>query len=246
GSLQPYAYDEETARHWESVTADNRRVTPDFFRTMHFKVVAGRAFTDADGNTPPVAIIDTELARRAWPGESAVGKRLQIAPAGDRIPFVEVVGVVEHVHLHDLTRPVHPQIWRPLRDNMVTQLAFAVRVAGDPTRLAGAVRDTVAAIDGNLAVTHLVPMTHYVEDGSARARLGVWVMTAFGVLALILAGIGGYSVVAYSVAQRTREYGIRLALGQDPRALRGMVLTQGVRLGLPAGPLGVGAGRPPA
>src|SRR5262249_14358659 len=76
---------------------------------------------------------------------------------------------------------------------------------------------------------------HYVEDGSARARLGVWVMTAFGVLALILAGIGVYSVVAYSVAQRTREYGIRLALGQDPRALRGMVLTQGVRLGLAAG-----------
>src|SRR5262249_58800237 len=69
----------------------------------------------------------------------------------------------------------------------------------------------------------------------------VWVMTAFGVLALILAGIGVYSVVAYSVAQRTREYGIRLALGQDPRALRGMVLTQGVRLGLPAVLLGVGA-----
>ena len=203
GSLQPYAYDEETARHWESVTADGRNVSPEFFRTMGVALVAGRFFTEADADAPPVIIVDADLARRVWPGRSAVGQRLQVAPAGDPAAFAEVVGVIEHMQLHDLTRPVHPQIWRPLRGNIRPQLAFAVRVAGDPTRLAGAVREVVRSIDAGPAVTDLVPMTHYVDKASAPVRLSVLVMTVFGTLALLLAGIGVYAVVAYSVAQRT-------------------------------------------
>ena len=241
GSLSPYAYDEETSRNWESVTADGRSVSPDFFRAMGSRLVAGRFFVEADSGPAPVVIIDTELVRRVWPAGDAVGRRLQVQPAGSPDAYAEVIGVVEHLHLHDLARPVLPQIWTPFQNTGRQQIAFALRTGGDPSRLAGPVRETIRSLDANLAVSDLVPMSHYAEEASGQARLSVLMMLVFGGLALLLAGIGVYAVVAYSVAQRTREYGIRMALGQDPAKLRRMVLFQGVKLGVPAVLLGVGA-----
>ena len=112
GSLSPYAFDEATARNWESVTADGRQVSPDYFAAMNTRVLAGRPFTwdDAAGK-PQVIVIDETLARQAWPGQSAVGKQLQIGPTGEADNMAEVVGVVEHQRSHDLTRAVRPHIY---------------------------------------------------------------------------------------------------------------------------------------
>jgi putative ABC transport system permease protein len=104
GPLSPFAYNEETARNFESVTADGRNVSPTYFQTMNARLLAGRTFSDLDSvGTPPVIIVDETLARLAWPGKSAVGKQLQLGPTGQPNNFAEVVGVVEHMRQHDLT-----------------------------------------------------------------------------------------------------------------------------------------------
>lgn len=241
GSLSPYAYDAHTSQHWESVTADGRNASPDFFEAIGARLVAGRAFTDADAGEPPVVIIDTELARRAWPDGRAVGRFLQVATADSPRPYAEVIGVIEHVHLHDLTRRVHPQIWRPLVAGVGMQVAIAVRTTADPARVASPVREAVRALGADLAISRVQPMTHYVRQASGGARFGMLLTLLFGAVALVLAAIGLYGVVAHGVSQRRRELAIRLALGQAPRAVQRMVLRQALTLGAVAALVGLAA-----
>ena len=112
GPLQPYAYDEATARNWESATSDRRLVSPDYFKAIGTRVLAGRVFDTHDRDTPSLIVIDETLAARAWPGQPAVGKRLQVNPTGsDGDLYAEVIGVVEHMRILDLTQAVRPQIW---------------------------------------------------------------------------------------------------------------------------------------
>src|SRR4029079_18711349 len=112
GALSPFAYNEATARNWESETSDGRSVSPGYFRAMRTRVVAGRVFSEHDTPQQNTIVIDDTLAARAWPGESAVGKRLQAGPKGAPNNFSEVIGVVEHIRAHDLSRAVRPQIYR--------------------------------------------------------------------------------------------------------------------------------------
>src|SRR6185436_12979251 len=113
GPLSPYAYNEATARNWESETSDGRSVSPAYFRAMGTRLLAGRVFDEHDAGGPPIVIVDETMAARAWPGENPIGKRLQVAPNGSPNPFAEVVGVVEHIRMHDLSRAVRPQIYTP-------------------------------------------------------------------------------------------------------------------------------------
>jgi predicted permease len=136
GPLSPYAYNEATARNWESETSDGRNVSPSYFRAMGTQLVAGRFFDEHDGSAGRRIIIDTTLAARAWPDESAIGKRLQVAPTGTAQPFAEVIGVVEHIRAHDLSRAVRPQIYTPM--GAAGRLDVVIRTAGDPSSLAGA------------------------------------------------------------------------------------------------------------
>ena len=240
GPLAPYAYDEETARNWETVTADERDVSPEFFPAIGAQLLAGRAFTEQDGSDGRrVIIVDDELAQRVWKGRSAVGQRLQVEPTGSDDPHAEVIGVVRHLRLHDLTRPVRPQIWGPLLGGVGTRLSFAVRTHGDPALLVEDVRRAIAEIDPALAPRGIQPISVLVSEASAQVRLNASVMLAFGVLALVLAAVGVYGVITYSVSQRTREFGIRQALGQEPAAVRRMVLAEAARLGTTAIVLGL-------
>ena len=111
GPLSPFAYNEATARNWESETSDGRNVSPAYFRAMGTRLLAGRVFDQHDTPQQRRIIIDETLAARAWPGENAVGKRLQVGPNGAPNNFAEVIGVVEHIRAHDLSRPVRPQIY---------------------------------------------------------------------------------------------------------------------------------------
>ncbi|MFL5495908.1 MAG: ABC transporter permease [Gemmatimonadales bacterium] len=242
GQLSPFAYNEETARNFESVTADGRVVSPTYFKAMDTRLLAGRTFTSLDSaGAPPVIMIDETLARVAWPGQSAVGKQLQLQPTGTPNGFAEVVGVVEHMRMHDLARDGLPQIYYPLGQGSPATMSFVVETSVDPSSLSASVRQTVAALDKDLAVHRLTPMEGYLAEGLAQARFSLVLMSVLGGMALLLAAIGIFGVISYSVTQRTREFGIRLALGEDPHHTLRTVILSGMRLVLLSLALGLGA-----
>ncbi len=242
GPLSPFAYDEETARNFESVTADGRNISPGYFKAMNSRLLAGRTFTDLDSvGTPPVIIIDETLARLAWPGENAVGKQLQLQPTGTPNGFAEVVGVVEHMRLHDLTRDFLHQIYYPIGQNTPWVMTFVVEGSVEPASLAASVRRVVEAMDPDLPVNRLAPMDDYLSEGRAQARFSLVLMTVLGGVALLLTAVGVFGVISYSVTQRTREFGIRLALGEDPARTRRGVVMGGMRLVLVSIAIGLAA-----
>jgi putative ABC transport system permease protein len=231
GTLQPFAYDERTARNWESVTADERGVSENLFQALDARLVAGRWFTAQDkADALRVAIVDESLARMAWPGQNAIGKRLQVQPTGSDNPFVEIVGVVQHLRINDLSHETLPQIYWPAAQVTAPSVAYAIETSADPASLAPAVRRTVAELDKDLAVTRVVPMSDHVTANAAPRRFSLVLMGTLGGIALLLAAIGIFGVMSYSVTQRTREFGIRLALGEDPARTRRSVILGGMRL----------------
>jgi putative ABC transport system permease protein len=242
GPLSPFAYNEETARNFESVTADGRVVSPTYFKAMNTRLLAGRTFSSLDSvGAPPVIIIDETLARVAWPGQTAVGKQLQLQPTGTPNGFAEVVGVVEHMRMHDLARDGLPQIYYPTGQGSPTTMSFVVETSVDPSSLTQSVRQAVAALDKDLAVDRLTPMEGYLAEGRAQARFSLVLMSVLGGIALLLAAIGIFGVISYSVTQRTREFGIRLALGEDPGHTLRTVILGGMRLVLISLALGLAA-----
>jgi putative ABC transport system permease protein len=239
GILQPFAYDEETARNFERVTADFRNASNDLFAALDTRLLAGRYFTDQDrAGGPLVIIVDESLAQLAFPGQSAVGRRLQINPTGSPDMYAEVVGVVEHQRMRDLARDLLPQIFGPIGIGTPGTISVVVEASVRPASLSGQVRHAVASLDADLPVNRLVPLERYVGDGLAHARFSLVLMTVLGAVALVLTAVGVFGVISYSVSQRTREFGIRLALGEDPRHTRLSVVLGGMRLVL--GSIGIG------
>lgn len=229
GPLQPYAYDAETARQWESVSADHLRVSPGYFEALGARLLAGRDFTDDElGSGRRVIVIDETLARRAFAGRPAVGRSLQLEPEARPESFFEVVGVVGHVRLHDLTRSLLPQIYSPGPGD---RFSLVLRTAlSRPQDLAGAVRGELARINPGIAIEDVRPFEALVGRAMGPMRLAMTLMSAFGVLGLLLAAVGVYGVFSFLVAERTREMAIRQALGAAPASIRRLVLLGGVRI----------------
>jgi putative ABC transport system permease protein len=239
GALSPYAYNEATARNWESETSDQRFVSQAFFDVMGTHVIAGRAFEMSESGRPDVVIVDATLAARAWPGENPIGKRLQVRSDAEELPYATVVGVVEHVRAHDLARAIRPQIYFPIGGAIRPHVVL--RTSVDPASVSAQVRQVVADLDPMLPVDRLRPMTDYVSDSLAQARMNLVVMSMLGGAALLLASVGVYGVFSYSVGQRKKEIGIRIALGQEPAQVRNLVLAEGLRLTVISTAIGLAA-----
>ncbi len=225
-----------------SVMADHRAILPGYFQSLGVALARGRDFTEADDSAHPNAIIiDETLAKQAWGSDDPIGKRLNATfiHAGSFEPVLaEVVGVVPHVQYRDLTTRVRGQVYVPYLQSAREQLSFTVRTAGDPRALAGPIREVVARLDPELAVAKARPMSDYVADARRSARFTAAVAASLAGLALVLAGIGIYGVVSYSVAARTGEIGVRLAVGALRRDIFWLVVGQALRLigaGLAAG-----------
>ncbi len=210
-------------------TGDVSIITPGYFPTLGIPILRGRDFDrhDREGSAL-VAIVNQAAARMFFPGEDPVGKRMKVW--WNHSPVVEIVGIARDIRHSELTSPPDPCLFMPNDQAPFPYTALVVRTAGDPLALTSAVKQQVHEVDADQGISKVETMSEMVADSIARPRAETFVLTAFGSVALLLACIGLYGVIAYSVTQRSREIGIRLALGASTVSVFRAVLADGFRL----------------
>jgi putative ABC transport system permease protein len=213
-----------------------RYVSADYFRTLGVRVARGRDFNSADrSNTPAVAIVNETTAKRYWPGQDPIGQQIRLDD--DRGATVEIVGLVADVRHFGLTRLPEPEVFMPVPQAtplnwqwLQRSMIAIARTSGEPESAAGAMRQAVRSLDDQLPVYNLRSMEQLRAEATGDARVGLALVGIFAAVALVLAAIGVYGVMAVMVAGRSREIGIRLALGARPHDVRWMILRDGAAL----------------
>jgi putative ABC transport system permease protein len=219
---------------------DQRSATTGYFEAMQIPLVRGRLFTDGDDAMAPlVAVVDTDFAQRFWPGAEPIGQHVAI----DTIPngnlqtprWRTIVGVVGHIRHYGLDVQGREQIYVPHQQPQFGAytprgMTLAVRTAQDPTSVTNAIRERVFALDKDLPLYHIATMEELVSTSVAQPRLNLSLLVAFAALALVLAAVGVYGVMAYAVTQRTQEFGIRIAMGASTGDVLQQVFVEGGRL----------------
>ncbi len=242
----PYAVEEASEEEWSRNEADYRPMLPGYFKAMGTQLLAGRLLTDADATAKSrdVVVIDDKMAGEVWPGEDPIGKRVLLArpPANPREEYerfwAEVVGVVEHIRYDDLSRDSRATVYFPWWDWGYPRAVLTVRTSVGPTGVAEALRGEIKALDPDIPAGAITPLADYVGDALAPTRFVLVLIAVFGAVALALASVGLYGVIAYAVRGRTHEFGIRMAFGAGSSSIVRGVLMQGLILAA----MGVGAG----
>lgn len=222
--------------------ANYRTASPDYFRAMGIPLLRGRVFTGADREGRPlVAVVSASLAQRFWPNQDPIGAHFSINE-----PEITIVGVVGDVHAASLEAPVRPTVYVPYRQDPFPFMTFVLRTAGSAdassagrsASLQASVRSAIWQVDKEQPIGAILTMDERLSESLSRRRFGVTLLTAFGAIAVMMAAIGLYGVLAFVVAQRRREIGVRMALGATPREVVADVMGQGLRLAA----VGVAAG----
>jgi predicted permease len=235
-AIEGYQVPENSNGPW----GDYREVTPGYLPALGVALLRGRQFTDQDRKGAPlVAIVDDGLVRRYWPDSDPIGKRITYDdPADSAARWIEVVGVVRHTLHEGLDAESRVQVYCPLAQGDMPFLSLVVRTTGDPLASVAAMRAAVRSVDPDVPLSQIRTMDALIERATGPRRFSMLLLGSFAALAMILASIGLYGVMSQLVTQRSREIGVRVALGADAGAVLGLVLGQGARLAL----LGVAIG----
>jgi len=226
--------------------ANHRQVSANYLQTMNIPLRAGRYFEQRDNaQAIPVAIVNETMARQYWPGENALGRRFKLGDPDDKdAPWIQIVGIAGDVRQMGLDEPVKAEMYFPyeqIKDQAwYTPRDLVVRTSGDASSLVGPVREAIREVDPDQPVSNIATMAEVLGTEAAERRMGMIMLVGFAALALLLASLGIYGVLAYFVTQHTSEIGVRQALGATPRNILFLVLKKGMGLTLAGVLIGLG------
>jgi len=225
----------------EAPAADLQTISGDYFSVLKIPLIAGRFFDEADNASGArVAIISRTMANRFWPGNDPLGQRFKLGATDSAEPWMTVVGIVGDARQNWWNPATFPVIYQPYLQSSRLYFRFVLRTVSDPTSYASAARAAISQVDSEISITELKALETEVQDSIAIVHIMGLLMAIFGIVALVLSSIGVYGILAENVAQRTHEFGIRFALGANPRDVLRLVFRHavtvsgiGLAIGLP-------------